>query len=152
MIEGLTIEEYRERMMTLAQQVLPKESKKLLKTETQKLKRHLQRYAKQHVPVSRIPASEKHRKYHASFKTGKTYRYDDSLSKRVFNNSRHGRFVEGGRKIARGYRKRDGYKNEPAVGRTPAYAVYKTVKAEFDPIYKQDLDDWIAKMLAERKL
>lgn len=152
MSEGLTIEEYRERMMVLAQEILPKESKSLLKTETQKLKRHLQKYAKQHVPVSRIPASEKHRKYHASFKVGKTYRYDDSLSKRVFNNSRHARYVEGGRKIARGYRKRDGYKNAPAIGRTPAYAVYKTVKAEFDPIYKKDLDDWIEKMIAEGKL
>ena len=47
-----TIDQYRDKMMEIAQKTLPKESKRILATESQKLKRHLLKYAKQNVPVS----------------------------------------------------------------------------------------------------
>lgn len=147
-----TIDEYRDKMLRVAQETLPKESKQLLKTEAQKLRRYLVRYANQNVPVSTIPESDQHKKYHTHFKAGKTYRYNDALSKRVYNNSKHGRYVESGRKIAKGYKKKNGYANEIESGRTTAYGVYKNVKSEFDPVYKQDLTNWIDKMIGEGKL
>ena len=147
-----TIDEYRDEMMETAQKTIPKESKRILATETQKLKRYLLKYAEQNVPVSEIDAPE-HKKYHASFKVGKTYRYNESLSKRVFNNSRHGRYVEGGRKIVVGYKRGERYGNLPnVIGRTKAYRVYGTVKPEFAPIYKDDLMKWLDKMTGEGKL
>ena len=147
-----TIDQYRDAMMDTAQKTLPKESKQILATETQKLKRYLLQYANQNVPVSKIDKPE-HRKYHASFKVGKTYKYNESLSKRVFNNSRHGRYVEGGRKIVKGYKRGERYGNLPnVIGRTKAYRVYGTVKPEFAPVYKQDLLNWIDKITREGKL
>ena len=147
-----TIDEYRDVMMETAQKTIPKESKRILATETQKLKRYLLKYAEQNVPVSEINAPE-HKKYHTSFKVGKTYKYNESLSKRVFNNSRHGRYVEGGRKIVVGYKRGERYGNLPnVIGRTKAYRVYGTVKSEFAPIYKDDLMKWLDKMTGEGKL
>ena len=147
-----TIDEYRDEMMETAQKTIPKESKRILATETQKLKRYLLKYAEQNVPVSEIDAPE-HKKYHASFKVGKTYRYNESLSKRVFNNSRHGRYVDGGRKIVVGYKRGERYGNLPnVIGRTKAYRVYGTVKPEFAPVYKEDLAKWLDKMTGEGKL
>lgn len=147
-----TIDQYRDVMMETAQKTIPKESKRILATETQKLKRYLLKYAEQNVPVSEIDESG-HKKYHASFKVGKTYKYNESLSKRVFNNSRHGRYIEGGRKIVVGYKRGERYGNLPnVIGRTKAYRVYGTVKPEFAPIYKDDLMKWLDKMTGEGKL
>ena len=147
-----TIDQYRDVMMEAAQKTIPKESKRILATETQKLKRYLLKCAEQNVPVSEINAPE-HKKYHASFKVGKTYKYNESLSKRVFNNSRHGRYVEGGRKIVVGYKRGERYGNLPnVIERTKAYRVYGTVKPEFAPIYKEDLMKWLDKMTREGKL
>ena len=167
-----TIDQYRDAMMDTAQKTLPKKSKQILATETQKLKRYLLKYAEQNVPVSEIDESGRrkrkgqdasasntvggeivHKKYHASFKVGKTYKYNESLSKRAFNNSRHGRYVEGGRKIVVGYKRGERYGNLPnVIGRTKAYRVYGTVKPEFAPVYKQDLLNWIDKITREGKL
>ena len=48
----MTIEEYRNKMMALAEKDLPKGIKKVVfgKVEAQKLKRHMQSYAKSNVP------------------------------------------------------------------------------------------------------
>ena len=81
---AMTIEEYRNKMMALAEKDLPKESKNFLKTEAQKLKRHMQSYANANVPVSKTPATESHKKYHPNFKTGKTYKYNEAYAKRSF--------------------------------------------------------------------
>ena len=149
----MTIEEYRNKMMALAEKDLPKESKKLLAVEALKLKRHMQSYANSNVPVSKLPASERHKKYHASFKTGKTYKYNEALSKRVFNAAFHGRFVESGRKVAYGYHKNEKYSKYPDTkGKSKHYKVVDNVKKEFDPIYYADVDAWIEKMLQEGKL
>lgn len=147
-----TIDEYRDKMLRAAQETLPKESKQLLKTEAQKLRCYLVSYSNRNVPVSEIDEGADHRKYHKSFKTGKTYVFNEALSKRVFNNSGHGKYVESGRKIASGYKKKNGYAKEFGKGRTTAYDVYKNVKIEFDPVYKQDLINWIDKMIGEGKL
>ena len=147
-----TIDEYRDKMLRAAQETLPKESKQLLKTEAQKLRRYLVSYSNRNVPISEIDEGADHRKYHRSFKTGKTYVFNEALSKRVFNNSGHGKYVESGRKIAKGYKKKNGYAKEFGKGRTTAYDVYKNVKIEFDPVYKQDLTNWIDKMIGEGKL
>ncbi len=155
---GISIDEYRNRMMKLAEETIPKESKKILAAETRKLRRRFISYSKQNVPVSRIDENDGseggniHKKYHTHFKVGKTYRYNEALSKRVFNNSGHGKYVESGRKIAKGYKKKDGYKNAPEIGHTKAYNVYRNVKAEFDSVYKHDLEAWIDKMVNEGKL
>lgn len=93
-------------MLRIAQETLPKESKQLLKTEAQKLKRHLAGYANQNVPVSGINEGADHKKYHKSFKTGKTYKFNGALSKRAYNEARQGWFVESGRPVAKGYRKK----------------------------------------------
>lgn len=148
-----TIEEYRNRMMKLAEKDLPKESKRLLQVEAQKLKRQMTSYANGNVPVSKIPASDKHKKYHVSFKTGKTYKYNEALSKRVFNASGHARYIESGRKVAYGYHKKDGYKNSTNIkGQSKHYSVVHNVKQTFEPVYYSDIDGWIEKMLQEGKL
>ena len=96
---GISIDEYRNRMMKLAEETIPKESKKILAAETRKLRRRFNSYSKQNVPVSRIDENDGseggniHKKYHTHFKVGKTYRYNEALSKRVFNNSGHGKYV-----------------------------------------------------------
>lgn len=147
-----TIDEYRDKMLRIAQETLPKESKQLLKTEAQKLKRHLAGYANQNVPVSGINEGADHKKYHKSFKTGKTYKFNGALSKRAYNNARQGWFVESGRPVAKGYRKKDGYKNAQKIGHTKGYNVYHTVVPEFERDYENDLSEWIEKMIGEGKL
>lgn len=147
-----TIDEYRDKMLRIAQETLPKESKQLLKTEAQKLKRHLASYANQNVPVSGINEGTDHKKYHKSFKTGKTYKFNGALSKRAYNNARQGWFVESGRPVAKGYRKKDGYKNAQKIGHTKGYNVYHTVVPEFERDYENDLSEWIEKMIGEGKL
>lgn len=172
-----TIDQYRDVMMETAQKTIPKESKRILATETQKLKRYLLKYAEQNVPVSEIDESG-HKKYHASFKVGKTYTYNDALSKRVFNNSRHGQYVESGRPVIRGYKfgekwgpkaycERWGqgharyYKPHydpnkervyPVERKSKHYDVYWHVKSNFAPVYKEDLAKWLDKMTGEGKL
>ena len=149
----MTIEEYQNKMMALAEKDLPKESKNFLKTEAQKLKRHMQSYANANVPVSRIAESDAHKKYHTSFKTGKTYKYNEAYAKRVFNASGHGRYVEYGRTVAKGYKKSEGYKKSSNIlGKSKHYEVVKHVKTDFDPIYYNDVDAWIEKMIQEGKL
>lgn len=147
-----TIDEYRDKMLRIAQETLPKESKQLLKTEAQKLKRHLASYANQNVPVSGINEGADHKKYHKSFKTGKTYKFNGALSKRAYNNARQGWFVESGRPVAKGYRKKDGYKNAQKIGHTKGYNVYHTVTPQFERAYENDLSEWIEKMIGEGKL
>ena len=149
----MTIDEYRNYMMAIAEKTLPKESKKFLAYEAVKLKRNMISYSNSNVPVSKKPESDKHKKYHKSFKIGKTYKYNEALSKRVFNATYYGKFVEYGRKVAFGYKKKDGYKNAPNVkGKSKHYEVVKNVKIDYDPIYYADVDVWIAKMLEEGKL
>jgi len=139
--------------MSLAGKTLPKESKKFLASEALKLKRRMMAYADSNVPVSDIPESETHKKYHKSFKLGKTYKYNEALSKRVYNATYYGHFVERGRKVAYGYKKAEGYRNSPNVkGVSKHYNVVENVKKAYDPEYYADVDKWIAKMLEEGKL
>lgn len=149
----MTIDEYRNYMMAIAEKTLPKESKKFLVTEALKLKRRMISYSNSNVPISDKPQTEKHKKYHKSFKLGKTYKYNEALSKRVFNATYYGKFVEYGRKVAVGYRKFDRYRNSTNVkGISKHYNVVENVQKEFDPIYYADTDAWIEKMLEEGKL
>ena len=149
----ISIDEYRRRMLKLAQETIPKESKSFLKTETQKLRRRLMSYSSQNVPVSKVRTGG-HRKYHDSFKTGKTYtsRMTGALSKRVYNSSRHGWFVEAGRPVARGYKKKGGYSNAPKIGQSKHYKVYHEVVPKFETDYKNDCLEWIEKTVKEGKL
>lgn len=153
-----TIDEYRDKMLRIAQETLPKESKKILAKETQKLKRRLTSYANANVPPSRIAENDgkngkdKHLKYNQHFKAGKTYKFNGALSKRAYNEARQGWFVESGRPVARGYRKKDGYKNAQKIGRTKGYNVYHTVVPQFERDYENDLSEWIEKMIGEGKL
>ena len=170
----MTVEEYRNNMMKLAEKDLPKESKSFLKTEAQKLKRPMPSYAKSNVPVSRIPESDTHKKYHKSFKTGKTYKYNESYAKRVYSAAKHGKYVESGRPVVYGYKRgeawgRNSYNPKTGRGRkskrgevkdklyavdyrSKHYEVVWHVKQNFDPIYYADVDAWINKMLKEGKL
>ncbi|MCI8387028.1 MAG: hypothetical protein HFE63_00995 [Clostridiales bacterium] len=144
--------------MKKAGQLIPKETKKFLKTETQKLKRHLLREANNSVTPSKIEENiddenrPRHLKYHKSFKAGKTYKYNQALSKRVFNASRHGWFIESGRPVARGYKKRDGYRNMPTIRRSKHYKVYGKVIPPFEKIWSDDTEQWVDKMMKEGKL
>lgn len=164
----MTIEEYRNKMMALAEKDLPKESKAFLKVEAQKLKRHMQSYAKSNVPVSRIPESDTHKKYHKSFKTGKTYKYNEAYAKRVFSGAGHGKYVESGRAVTQGFKRgekwgKSTYNTKSKKARTEKqiydveykskhYDVVWHVKQSFDSIYYADIDAWIEKMLKEGKL
>lgn len=173
-----TIGEYRDKMLRIAQDTLPKESKQLLKTEAQKLRRYLVSYSNRNVPVSEIDEGADHRKYHKSFKTGKTYVFNEALSKRVFNNSGHGKYVESGRPVIYGHRRNEkwgakAYSSNYGQGRaryykphfdpnkervyavdrrSKHYNVYYNVKKSFQPIYAEDLINWIDKMIGEGKL
>ena len=151
-MNDITIAEYRDKLMRLAESEFPRESRRFLSRETQKLRRQLISAARD-VPVSRIPENtgggRRHLKYHKSFKVGKTYRRNISgaLSKRVYNASRHGWFVESGRVVARGYKKKNGYKNAPASGRSKHYYVYRGDEKEFTPVFNNDCIKWAEEML-----
>ncbi len=157
----ISIDEYRRRMLRLAEEQIPKESKTFLKTETQKLRRRLESKANAKVPVSKIHGNTekngdkpRHLKYHKSFKSGKTYksRMSGALSKRVYNASRHGWFVEAGRPVAKGYKKKSGYKGAAKIGQSKHYRVYREVSSQFETDYNQDCLDWIERMVKEGKL
>lgn len=158
-MNDITIAEYRDKLMRLAESEFPKESRRFLSRETQKLRRQLISAARD-VPVSRIPENtggdRRHLKYHKSFKVGKTYRRNLSgaLSKRVYNASRHGWFVESGRVVARGYKKKNGYKNAPTSGlgrgsrpRSKHYYVYRGVEKVFTPVFNNDCIKFAEEML-----
>ena len=91
----------------------------------------------------------RHLKYHKSFKVSKTYRRNLSgaLSKRVYNASRHGWFVESGRVVASGYKKKNGYKNAPTSGRSKHYYVYRGVEKVFTPVFNNDCIKFAEEML-----
>ena len=158
-MSDITIAEYRDKLMRLAESEFPRESRRFLSRETQKLSRQLIS-ASRAVPVSRIAENtgggRRHLKYHKSFKVGKTYRRNISgaLSKRVYNASRHGWFVESGRVVARGYKKKNGYKNAPASGlgrgsrpRSKHYYVYRGVEKVFTPVFNNDCIKFAEEML-----
>lgn len=151
-MNDITIAEYRDKLMRLAESEFPRESRRFLSRETQKLRRQLISAARD-VPVSRIPENtgggRRHLKYHKSFKVGKTYRRNLSgaLSKRVYNASRHGWFVESGRVVARGYKKKNGYKNAPTSGRSKHYYVYRGVEKVFTPVFNNDCIKFAEEML-----
>ncbi len=157
----MSIDEYRRRMLRLAEEQIPKETKAFLKVETQKLRRRLESRANAAVPVSRIEENTersgdkpRHLKYHKSFKSGKTYksRMSEALSKRVYNASRHGWFVEAGRPVARGYKKKSGYKKAAKIGHSKHYKVYREVAPRFEADYNRDCLDWIERMVKEGNL
>lgn len=181
----MSIPEFRDAMMKLAQNKIPKQSKTFLKTETQKLRRRVQSYANQTVPVSEVKENlerggmkPRHLKYHKSFKVGKTYKYEDSFAKRVYNASGHGKYVESGRPVIEGYRRSEKwgqytfngnygnsqnpkYKSKAnptrdrrygVTRRSKQYDVFWTIKKQFKPIYDQDCLDWIERMVKEGRL
>lgn len=153
MSSDISIDEYRRRMLKLAQEQIPKESKAFLKVETQKLRRRLMSYSAQNVPESKVTAVG-HRKYNSSFKVGKTYksRMSGALSKRVYNASRHGWFVEAGRPVARGYKKKSGYKGATKIGQSKHYKVYHEVVPKFESDFEKDGLEWIERMVREGKI
>lgn len=151
-MSAITTGEYG-KLMKQASELIPKESKAFLRVETQKLKRHLERDAKNRVPPSKIEEKgAKHLKYHKSFKAGKTYKYNGALSKRVINRSRHGWFVESGRPVARGYKRKESYRGRPKLYQSKHYYVYGSVIPPFEKVWQDDTGAWLDKMMKEGKL
>lgn len=140
-LEGL--DNFTKSMMDLANNKMPKESKKFLKKNTGQLSRATKKKAKS------LGIGEESGKYMESFKAGKTYNYQGALSCRALNSSPHAHLIENGfmwkphKKVAKGQKKKQTGGEKFMPGFHPFEKAYK----DFISKYYNNCEQFISDML-----
>ena len=135
MADGFDIREFTEferNLLRLANEKMPKESKKFLKKEANKLKKKTLAKAKQKVDKNTG-------NYFKSIKTGKVYKFDGNLSCRTFSSSFHAHLIEYGHRIV------DSEGNEH--GFVEGKHIFEESEKEFENEYFADAQDFLDEVL-----
>ena len=137
--DGFNVREldiYEREILRLAQRELPRETKKFLRTEGNKLRKATLKKAKS-------KTTKKTGNYYKGIKRGKVYQYsgNNGLSVRVYGGkpSHHAHLIEYGHVI----RKQEG---GPELGFVPGLHVFEEAREEFTPIFAKDVEDFIDEM------
>lgn len=106
MEDGFEMREFRRlenSLLKLASEQMPKETRKLMNKEGNKLKKKTLQLANQRVNVGDSD-EKKHTKYHKSIKKGRVYFYkvDGAMSIRVYSSAPHAHLIEYGHRMVTG--------------------------------------------------
>lgn len=136
------LDDFAKDLLDLAQDKLPKESKKYLKKEANKLKTKMKKKAKE----VGIP-DKGNTNFYNKFKAGKVYNYQGEMSVRAYNSSPVAHLLENGHKMI-------GHKpDKKDTGKfVKGYAYTEKAYQDFKNPYYSDTEDWIDKMLKEKGL
>ncbi len=131
------LENYTNHALRAVEQSLPKECKKFIRTEGNKLKKATKAKAKQRV-------KKKTGAYHSSIKRGKVYLYSGNggISVRVYagkssqnkKTAHHAHLLEYGHRLV---------KNDREIGFVRGYHVFGDSAREFEPEFHNDTEDFL---------
>lgn len=135
MSDGFDISEltnFENDLIKLANDTMPKESKKFLRDEGTKLKK---------VTLSNAKAKVKKKtgNYFKGIKRGKVYNYDGALSIRVYDGSPHAHLIEKGH--------RQVTKNGKEIGWVDGMHIFEESQKEFQNTYYSDSEQFIDNVL-----
>lgn len=135
MADGFDLKEFSDfdkKLLKIANDKMPKESKKFLRNEGTKLKNKTLKNAKEKVQKDTG-------NYHKSIKRGKVYKYDGSLSIRAYSSAPHAHLLEFG------HIQVDSEGNEH--GFVEGKHIFEDTKKEFENKYYDDCQKFIDNML-----
>jgi hypothetical protein len=116
----------------MANDTMPKESKKFLRTEGTKLRKATLSKAKEKV-------KKKTGRYYKSIKRGKVYNYDGALSIRCYSSAPHAHLIEKGHRLVN--------KDGQEIGWVDGRHVFEETEEEFKGTYYNDCEDFIDEVL-----
>lgn len=123
---------FEQELIKLANDTMPKESKKFLRTEGSKLRKNTLAKAKEKVKKDTG-------NYFKSIKRGKVYDYDGSLAIRCYSSAPHAHLIEKGHRIV------DKKGNEH--GFEDGKYVFEEAEQEFQSTYYSDCEEFIDEVL-----
>ena len=128
---------FTDELLKMADEEMPKKTRKFMNQEGQKLKKQTKQKAKQTV-------KKKTGNYLKGMKKGKVYIYSGNggLSVRVYGAAPHAHLVEQGHNIKN---KKDG----AILGRTRAFYVLDKSAREFESEFQKDINDFIDEVAGE---
>lgn len=134
------LDEFTKDMLSLAQETLPKESKKFLKKNANQLKTASKKKAKS------LGIIENSGSFYNGFKSGKVYKYSGNLSCRAINNSPHAHLLENGHLQTN--------KDGTSVGKgfVPGFHYMQRATEEFQNKYYENCESFIDDMLKNKGL
>lgn len=124
--------DFEQELISLANDTMPRESKKFLRAEGGKLRKGT--LAKAKGKVKKDTGN-----YFKSIKKGKVYDYDGALSIRCYSSAPHAHLIEKGHVIKDKNGNEHGYKD--------GYYVFEEAEEEFQPTYFNDCEDFIDQVL-----
>ncbi|ULO09667.1 HK97 gp10 family phage protein [Paenibacillus sp. 19GGS1-52] len=136
-IDFSEMDEFTKRLMDIAVKKMPKESKKFLRTEGNKLKKIIKKNAKS------SGVKKQSGNYIKSIKRGKIYKYEGKLSIRAYSTDPKAHLIELGHKIVT---KKPGKQD---VGFVPGHHVFKKSEAEFKSEYLADCKEFFDGLLED---
>lgn len=122
-------------IVRLANDTMPREVKKFVQVEGNKLKRITLRNARKQV-------KEKTGKYHKSIKRGRTYKYrgNGAYAVRVYSYDHKAYLIENGHRIVTpGKKIEKGFK--------PGVHVFENSRKQFEKTYEKDCDQFLSKVI-----
>lgn len=122
---------FSEELLNIARKEMPKETKKFMNQEGQKLKKKAKQYAKQTV-------KKKTGNYLKGIKKGKVYIYygNGAFSVRVYGAAPHTHLIEKGHNIKN-------EKNGAVLGRARAFQILDKSAKDFETEYQNDIENFI---------
>lgn len=127
------LDEFTEQLLALADEKMPKESRRFLQREGTKLRRVTAAKARQLV-------KKQTGNYLKGIKRGKVYKYEgDTTSIRVYGSSPHSHLIE--------YGHRQVTKDGKEVGFVKGQHVFEKARKEFQPTFISDVNDFIDELL-----
>jgi hypothetical protein len=134
------LDEFIRDMLDLAQETLPKESKKFLKKNANQLKTATKNKAKE------LGILEETGNYYSGFKSGKVYKYNGSMACRAINSSPHAHLLE------YGHLQIDKNGNEVGKGFVPGFHPFGKAQEGFKSKYYDNCETFIDEMIREKGL
>lgn len=132
------LDEFTKELLELAEKTMPKESKKFLQVEGNKLRRITAQKARE------LIKKPKTRNYFKGIKRGKVYRYKDDknqLSIRIYGSSPHSHLLEYGHRMV-------GHKpDKEELGFVKGYRIFEKAAKEFENEYFNDCEKFVEDML-----
>lgn len=138
--ETIGLDNYVSDLLELAEQTLPKESKKFLKKNAGQLAKATKNKAKE------LGILEETGNYYSSFKSGKVYKYNENMACRAINSSPHAHLLEYGH-LQVG-------KDGKSVGKgfVPGFHPFEKAQKSFQGKYYGNCEEFVDQMIREKGL
>jgi hypothetical protein len=143
------LDDFTKDLLNLAQQKLPKDSKKHIKKEANKLKTNTKKKAKSMGITEEDPGKTK---FYSGFKSGKVYKYNGELSCRAYNGSSIAHLLENGHMMIGHKPEKKELKLKYGGSFVPGYHYTEKSYQDFKNTYYDDTEKFIDKMLKEKGL